>query len=104
MRHTIGFDGCTLWWIKNWLGGHTQRVVVNSSMSKWRWVRSGISQSLAPGQLSIRVGDTDRGIKCSLRKPADNTQLCGTAGILDERHATQRDLDGLERWPHVSPG
>ncbi|PKU48224.1 rna-directed dna polymerase from mobile element jockey-like [Limosa lapponica baueri] len=66
----------------NWLTGHTQKVMVNSSFSNWQPVTSGVHQrlTLGPTLFSIFISDLDDGIKCTLMKFAVDPKLSGHFG------------------------
>jgi len=82
-----------------------QRVLVNSSISKWKPVTGGVSQGSVLRQilLSIFISDIDSRIACTLSKFTDDTKLCGAVDSLEGRDAIQKDLDSLGKRSCVNP-
>ncbi|PKU35206.1 rna-directed dna polymerase from mobile element jockey-like [Limosa lapponica baueri] len=84
------FDGWTIQWMRNWLGGFIQRAVINSSVSRWRSMISSVPQGsvLGPVQLNMFMNYVDSGIECTFSNFAYDTNLSRWDVI-------QKDLDKL---------
>ncbi|RMC04482.1 hypothetical protein DUI87_18927 [Hirundo rustica rustica] len=57
-----GLDRSTLCWVRNWLDGRAQRVVVNSAASSWQPGTSGVPQRLGTVWLDSAQEEKDLGV------------------------------------------
>ncbi|CAM5073177.1 unnamed protein product [Natator depressus] len=87
-------------WIRNWLTGRLQRVLLKGELSGWREVTSGVPQGSVLGPILFNLFITDLGTKSGsvLIKFADDTKLGGTANLEKDQDIIQEDLDDLVNW------
>jgi len=74
--------------------------MVSVSMSGVRSVMSGVPQGsvLGPIIFKIIISGISGGVRCTLSKFADDTNLCGAVDRSEGWHTIQRDLERLEQW------
>ncbi|KAF2351411.1 Reverse transcriptase domain [Trinorchestia longiramus] len=84
-------------WIRNWLTGRTQRVVIHDETSDSAFVTSGVPQG-SPLLFIIYINDLDVGIISKINKFADDTKLCHRAFTERDKATIQSDLNRLLQW------
>uniref|UniRef100_A0A8C3F2F9 Reverse transcriptase domain-containing protein n=1 Tax=Chrysemys picta bellii TaxID=8478 RepID=A0A8C3F2F9_CHRPI len=96
----MGIDLKIQRWIRNWLMGRLQRVILKGELSDWREVTSGVPQGSVLGPILFNLFITDLGTKCrsGLIKFADDTKLGGIANSEEDRDILQGDLNDLVNW------
>jgi len=97
---SYGINGKLLLWIKNFLIGRKQRVVLNGSSSGWVNVTSGVPQGsvLGPLLFILYVNDITDGLQSTLEMFADDSKLYRIIKTLRDVEILQEDLNFISNW------
>ena len=97
-----GIHGQVYTWIKNWLEGRLQRVVLNGEASDWAAVLSGVPQGSVLGPLLFIIFINDLDVEAAeveiLSKFADDTKMAQPIRTAEDQSALQTTLDRLSEW------
>ena len=95
-----GISGTLLSWIRDFLTGRRQRVVVDGAKSDWKRVNSGVPQGsvLGPVLFLAYINDLPEAVSSSVKIFADDTKVFRVTDCDDEVKVLQRDIDALMAW------
>ena len=99
-----GVNGKTLNWIKAFLSGRQQRVVVNGTFSTWPNVTTGIPQGsvLGPVLFTIYIKSMPEAVESELHMFADDAKLYREIHSDADQKILQDDLRKLGSWSSSS--
>ena len=98
----LGIRGDLLQWIKAFLIGRRQRVILRNGASSWRDVISGVPQGtiLGPMFFLLFVNDMPDVVSSTAKMFADDTKLYRNIYSANDCKDLQEDLNALSAWSH----
>ncbi len=100
--HHLGVRGKILTWLRSFLIGRRQRVLVNGSSSSWQSLDSGVPQGtvLGPLMFLIYINDITDNLSpgTTTRLFADDCVIYRPIQTTDDRHSLQHDINTLQEW------
>ena len=96
-----GVDGKLWHWIKDWLAGRKQRVIVKGESSEWLLIESGVLQGTVLGGpfFDVFIDDIDGVVVfCFIRKFADDTKMAMIIKSKEDADRFQEDINNLCKW------
>jgi len=95
-----GISSQTSEWIKDFLFGRTQRVVVDGFSSSTKQVLSGVPQGsvLGPYLFLFYINDISQDLHSTVRLFADDTMIYLTVSNERDAGLLQQDLNTLSQW------
>ena len=102
--HQLGIGGKTHDWIRSFLNGREQRVMVNEIPSRWEPVLSGIPQGLVLGPVLfiIYINSMTDVVQSPLLLFADDATLYREISTVEDQLVLQKDLEELRTWSKTS--
>ena len=98
-----GFDGQLLNWVKDFLSGRRQRVMLNGKCSGWKKVTSGVPQGsvLGPILFIIYVNDIPDSLQHFCKIFADDTKVYAAVDKRSDQESLQQILLKLSEWSRI---
>jgi hypothetical protein len=95
-----GVNSILVKWIKSFLTGRKQRVIIGDNSSEWEDVTSSVPQGsvLGPLLFTIFINDLPDKVKNECRLYADDSKLIGVIEKDKDVIDIQKDIDNLQNW------